>query len=163
MHFITGLSKSKKQNDSIFVVIDKLSKAAHFIPMKSTYKEVKITDIFLKEIFRLHGIPKAIISDRDTKFIDKFWRSLFSRLEMQLKFSTSYIPQMDGHIERVNQIFEHMLRRYVMKNPTKWEDYLHLIEFAYNNKYQASAKMNPFKVLYGWKCWTPVTWDSIVD
>ena len=82
MEFITGLPKSKKQNDSIFVFIDKLSKAAHFVPVKSTYKAVNIVDVFLKEIFRLHKIPKAIISDRDVKFTGKFWRYLFSRFEM---------------------------------------------------------------------------------
>ena len=82
MDFVTSLPKSKKQNDSIFVVIDKLSKAAHFISVKSIYKVVNITDIFLKEIFRLHGIPKEIILDRDVKFTRKFWRSLFSGLEM---------------------------------------------------------------------------------
>ena len=72
MEFITSLPKSKKQNDSIFVVIDKLSKGAHFIPIKSTYKAVKIVDIFLKEIFRLHGIPKTIILDQDVNFTRNF-------------------------------------------------------------------------------------------
>ena len=72
MDFITSLPKSKKKTDSIFVVVDKLSKEAHFILVKSTYKEVHIVDIFLKEIFRLHGIPKEIISDRDTKFTENF-------------------------------------------------------------------------------------------
>ena len=81
MDFVTVLPKSKKQNDFIFLVVDKLSKAAHFIPVKSTYKAVHIVGVFLKEIFRLHGIPKEIISDRDTMFISKFWRSLFSGLE----------------------------------------------------------------------------------
>ena len=81
MDFIIGLPKSKNQNDSIFVVIDKLSKEAHLIPMKSTYKAMNIADIFLKEIFRLHGKPKAIILDRYVKFIGKFWRSLFFGLE----------------------------------------------------------------------------------
>ena len=81
MDFITGLPKSKKQNDSIFIVVDKLSKASRFIPVKSTYKEVHIVDIFLKDIFRLHRIPKAIISNRDTKFTGNFWRSLFFGLE----------------------------------------------------------------------------------
>ena len=109
MDFVTDLPKSKKHNDSIFVVIDKLSKATHFIPIKSTYKAVNITDIFLKEIFRLHGIPKAIISDRNVKFTGIFWRYLFSRLEMQLNFITAYHPQIDGKIERVNQIVEDML------------------------------------------------------
>ena len=90
MDFITSLLKIKKQNDPIFVVIDKLWKEAHFIPMKSTYKAVNIADIFLKEIFRLHGIPKAIISDRDVKFIGNFWRSFFFGLETQLNFSTAY-------------------------------------------------------------------------
>ena len=96
MDFIAILPKIKKQNDSIFIVIDKFSKAAHFILVKSTYKAVNIVDIFLKEIFRLHGIPKEIISDRDIKFTGKFWRSLFSGLETQLNFSTAYHPQIDG-------------------------------------------------------------------
>ena len=130
MDFIMGLLKSKKKNDSIFVLVDKFSKTAHFIPFKLTHKEVHIFNIFLKNIFRLHGIPKAIISDRDTKFTKNFWRSLFSRLETHLNFSTSYHPQIDRKIERINQIVEDMLRMYVMNNPTKWEDYLHLVEFS---------------------------------
>ena len=96
MEFITDLPKSKNQNDSIFVVINKLSKAAHFIPVKSTYKAVNIADIFLKEIFRLHGIPKVIISDQDVKFTWKFWRYFFSGLETRLNFSTTYHSQTDG-------------------------------------------------------------------
>ena len=81
MDFITDLQKSKKKNDSIFLVVENLSKEEHFIPVKSNYKVVHISDIFLKEIFRLHGIPKKIISDQDTKFIESFWRSIFSGLE----------------------------------------------------------------------------------
>ena len=96
MDFITGLLKSNQQNDSIFVVIDKLSKAADFIPVKSTYKGVNIVDIFLKEMFRFHAIPKVTISDQDVKFIGNFWRFLFVRLETQLNFSTAYHPQTDG-------------------------------------------------------------------
>ena len=98
--------------------------------MKSTYKATNIVDIFLKEIFRLHGIPKAIISDRDVKFIGNFWRSLFSGSETYLNFSIAYHPQTDGHIERVNQIVENMIQMYVMNNHMNWEDYLHLAEFA---------------------------------
>ena len=149
MDFITGLQKRKKQNDSIFLVVNKLSKVAHCIPVKSTYKVVHISDIFLKGIFLLHGIPKEIISDRDTNFTNNFWRYLFSILETWLHFNTSYHPQADRQTERVNNILEDMLRMYVMNNPTKWEHYLHLTEFAYNNRYQAPAKMSPFKVLYG--------------
>ena len=90
MDFITVLLKSKKENDSIFVVVDKLPKEAHFIPMKSTYKAIQIADIFLKDIFRLHRIPKEIISYRDAKLTENLWRYLFSRLETQLNFSTAY-------------------------------------------------------------------------
>ena len=96
MDFIMGLPKIKKQNDSIFIVVDKLSKVAHFIPLNSTYKAVHIADIFLKYIFRLHGIPKEIISDWDTKFTRNFWRSLFYGLEMELNFSNTYHLQRDG-------------------------------------------------------------------
>ena len=140
MDFITGPPKNKKQNYSIFVVVDKLSKESHFIPVKSTYKGVHIADIFLKEIFRLHRIPKEIIQDQDTKSTEKFWRFLFSGLEIQLKFSTAYHPQTDGQTERVNQIVEDMLRMYLMNNPTKWEDYLHLPYFANNNGYQTPPR-----------------------
>jgi len=100
--FIIGLPKSKKQNDYVMVVVDKLSKAAHFIPVKSTYKAVNIVDIFMKEVFRLHGIPKIIILDRDVKFTRNFWKSLFKGLDTKLNFSTTYHPQTDGHTERVN-------------------------------------------------------------
>ena len=95
MDFTIGIPKRKKQNDSIFVVVDRLSKASHFILVKSTYKTVHIVNIFLKEIFRLHGIPKEIISDQDTKFTGNFWRSLFFGLETQLNFSTNFHPQID--------------------------------------------------------------------
>ena len=90
------------------VVIDKLSKSAHFIPIKSTFKAINIVEIFMKEIFRLHGIPKMVISDRDVKFTSTFWKELFAGLNTNLKFSTSYHPQMDGQTERKNQIIEDM-------------------------------------------------------
>jgi hypothetical protein len=135
MDFITGLPASTKHNDPIMVVVDKLIKSTHFIPVKSTCKAIDITSIFMKEIFRLHGMPKEIVFDRDTKFISKFWKSLMVGLETKLLFSTTYHPQTDGQMERVNQILEDMLRMHVMHQPKKWEDYLPLVEFAYNNCY----------------------------
>jgi hypothetical protein len=135
MNFITGLPTSTKHNDPIMVVVDKLIKSTHFIPVKSTCKAIDITSIFMKEIFRLHGMPKEIVFDRDTKFISKFWKSLMVGLETKLLFSTTYHPQTDGQMERVNQILEDMLRMHVMHQPKKWEDYLPLVEFAYNNCY----------------------------
>ena len=96
LDFVTGLPKNQNLNDLIMVVVDKLSKASHFIPLKTTYKATNIVDIFLKQIFQLHGILKVIISDRDPKFTGNFWRSLFKRLNTTLNFSTSFHPQTDG-------------------------------------------------------------------
>ena len=109
--------------------MDKLTKAAHFIPVKSMHKYDDIAKIFMKEIFKLHGLPKAIVSDRDVKFNSNFWRGLFGDLGTKLNFNTAYHPQTDGQIERVNQVLEDMLRMYVMDKPSKWEDYLQLVEF----------------------------------
>jgi hypothetical protein len=145
------------------VVIDKLNKSTHFIPVKSTFKDINIADIFMKEIFRLHGIPKMVISHRDVKFTSAFWKELFVGINTNLNCSTSYHPQMDGQTERTNQIIEDMLHMYVRAKPNKWEDYLHLVEFAYNNGYQTSAKLSPFKILYDRKCMTPISWDNPDD
>ena len=108
-------------------------KEAHFIPVKSTHKTNDITKIFMKDIFKLHGFPKEIVSDRYVKFTSNFWKGMFADLGKKLNFSTAYHPQIDGQTERVNQVLEDMLRMYVMDKPTNWEDYLHLVEFAYNN------------------------------
>ena len=103
MDFITGLPMTWRQHDSIMVVVDKLTKATHFIPVKSTHKTDDITKIFMKEIFKLHGFSKAIVSNRDAKFTSNFWKGLFADLGTKLNFSTAYHPQTDGQTERVNQ------------------------------------------------------------
>eukprot|EP00253_Pinus_taeda_P002208 PITA_02208 len=163
MDFITGLPRTKKNNDSIMVVVDKLSKAAHFIPVQSTYKAVQIAHIFMQNIFKLHGLPKVIISDRDVKFTSAFWQTLFAELGTQLNFSTAYHLQTDGQTERVNQVVEDMLRACVMMKPTQWEEYLHLVKFAYNNGYHSSTQLSRFEVMYGWKCRTPSSWGGPQD
>ena len=101
------------------VLVDRLSKAAHFILVQSTYKTMQIKYIFMREMFRLHGIPKTVISDRDVKFTSTFWKALFIGLGTQINFNTVYHPQMDGQTEGVNQILEDMLRMYVMQQPKK--------------------------------------------
>ena len=111
----------------------------------------------------MHGIPKVIIFDRDPKFTGNFWKSLFKGLNTKLKFSIAYHPQMTGQTERFNQVLEDMLWMYVRDYPKKWEDYVHLIEFEYNNHYQASTKLSTFKILYGRKYNTPITWSNTVD
>eukprot|EP00253_Pinus_taeda_P012175 PITA_12175 len=163
MDFITGLPKTKKGNDSIMVIVDKLSKAAHFIPVQSTYRAPQIAHVFMQNVFRLHGLPKVIISDRDVKFTSAFWRTLFADLGTQLNFSTAYHPQTDGQTERVNQVVEDMLWAFVMQQPTLWEEYLHLVEFAYNKGYHTSTQMSPFEVMYGRKCRTPTNWGGPED
>jgi transposase InsO family protein len=160
MDFIIGLPRTSKMHDSIMVVVENLTKAAHFIPLKTTHKAADVADIFLKEVARLHGIPKKIVSDRDLKFTSNFWKGLFKGFRMNLNFSTAYHPEFDGQIERVNRVIEDILRMYVMDKPSRWEDYLHLVEFAYNNGYHTSLKMSPFETLYGRKCNTPVSWDN---
>ena len=104
---------------TIMVVINKLSKSAHFILVKSTFKAINIVEIFMKEIFRLHGIPKMVISDRDVKFTSTFWKELFVGINTNLSCSTSYHPQTDGQTERTNQIIEDMLQMYVRTKPSK--------------------------------------------
>jgi hypothetical protein len=151
MDFITGFPRTSKQHDAIMVVVDKLTKDAHFIPMKTTHKETNVADIYMREVACLHGIPKTIVSDRDPKFTSKFWKGLFKGFGTNLNFNTTYHPEYDGKTKRVNQVIEDMLRMYVMEKPSKWEDYLHLVEFSYNNGYQASLKMSPFEALYGRK------------
>ena len=96
MDFITRLSMTWRQHDSIMVVVDKLTKATHFILVKSTHKTDDIAKIFMKEIFKLHGLPKEIVSDRDVKFTSNFWKGLFADLGTKLNFSTAYHPQTNG-------------------------------------------------------------------
>jgi hypothetical protein len=139
------------------VVVEKLSNSSHFIPIKSTCKAIDIFNIFMKEIFILHGMPKEIVYDRDTKFTSNFWKSLMVGFETKLFFSTTYHPQTGGQTERVNQILEYMLRMHVMHKPKKWEDYLPLVEFAYKNGYQESLNMSPFEALYGRQCKIPIS------
>jgi hypothetical protein len=161
MDFITGLPRTCKVHDSIMVVVDKLMKVANFILLKTTHKALDVADIFMKEVARLHGIPKTIVSDRDLKFTSNLWKGLFKGFITNLKFSIDYHLEYDGQTERVNIV--DILRMYVMDKSSKWEDYLHLAEFAYNNGYHASLKMSPFEAIYGRKCNTPLIWDNPAD
>ena len=111
----------------------------------------------------MHGIPKVIISDRDPKFTGNFWKYLFKGLNTTLNFSTSFHPQTDGNTERVNQVLEDLIRMYIKEHPGKWEDYLHLVAFDFNNHYQASAGYSPFEIVYGRKCNTLISWINPVD
>jgi len=117
----------------------------------------------MQEVVRLYGVPVSIVSDRDTRFLSQFWRSLQESLGTRLNFSIAYHPQTNGQSERTIQILEDMLRACMLDLQGSWEDQLHLAEFAYNNSYQASIKMAPFEALYGRKCRSPLCWDDIGD
>ena len=163
MVFIIGFSKTVTQHDSIMVIVDRLTKVAHFIPVKSTLSTSDITHVFIKDVVRLHGVPQNIVSDMDAQFTSKFWKELFAGLGTKLAFSTTSRLQNDGQTERVNRILEDTLRMYVMHRQWKWEEYLPLVEFAYKNGYHESLRMSPFELFYGQNCNAPISWSNPVN
>jgi hypothetical protein len=158
MDFITGLPTTPKGNDSIWVIVDSLTKSAHFLPVKNTFRPPQYAEKYIVEIIRLHGILKTIVSDRGSQFTAHFWEHLHKGLGTSLIRSTAYNPQTEGQTERVNVVLEDMLRAFVLSSRGSWELWLPLTEFAYNNSYQESIKMAPFEALYGRKCRTPLNW-----
>ncbi|MCO5551221.1 hypothetical protein L7F22_004720 [Adiantum nelumboides] len=145
MDFFTGLPKTTGNYDSIFVIVDKLTKVAHLIPVKQTATAADIAQVFVKKKVRLHGIPARIISDRDAKFTSKFWQAMFQSLGTQLNLNTAYHPETDGQTERVNQVIEDMLRAYCNQQPQKWIKFLHLVKFAYNSSHHRSPACHLLK------------------
>ncbi|MCO5583439.1 hypothetical protein L7F22_037350 [Adiantum nelumboides] len=146
MDFITTLPRTSKGNAQILVIVNRFSKMAHFIPCKKAASAPDIASLFVQHIFRIHGLP---VSDRDPKFTGHFWTSLFKSLGTNLLFSSAYHPQTDGQTERVNQILEEMLRHYIHNRLASWEEYLPLVEFAYNNAPHSVTGMTPFQAAYG--------------
>lgn len=148
MDFIEGLPKAHSYN-CILVVVDKFSKYAHFIPLHHPFTASKVAMAFMDHVFKLHGLPEAIISDRDKVFTSSFWQELFKLTKTDLRTSTSYHPQTYGQTERVNQCLEAYLRCFVNACPTQWQQWLSLAEFWYNTSYHTSLNSTPFEVLYG--------------
>ncbi|MCO5555239.1 hypothetical protein L7F22_008783 [Adiantum nelumboides] len=143
------LPKTQNGNDAIWTIVDRSSKQAHFIPVKKTTKADHMARIFLAQIFRHHGMPKTIISDRDPRMTSNFWRALFVNLGTRLDFSSAYHPETDGQSETVNSTVLDLLKCYVSDKQTEWEKYLPLVEFAYNNTIHSSTGKAPFQVIYG--------------
>ena len=161
MDFIVGLPKTSKGYDSIWVIVDRLTKSAHFLPVKTTHTAKQYAQLYMDRIVSLHGIPKTIISDRGTQFIARFWEHFHAALGTQLIRSSAYHPQTDGQTERINQILKDMLRACALTYSQKWDESLPLAEFAYNNSYQESIRMAPFEALYGRRCRTPLNWSEV--
>ena len=148
MDFVTGFPRTKRQHDAIWLIVDLLTKSAHFLLVNVEDSLEKLAQLYVDEIVRLHGVTS------------RFWPSLQTALGARLHFSTTFHPQTDGQSERTIQTLEDMLRACVMEFKGSWDTHLALMEFAYNNSYQASIDMAPFEALYGKKCRTPMCWDE---
>ncbi|WVZ76299.1 hypothetical protein U9M48_024286, partial [Paspalum notatum var. saurae] len=160
MDFIVGLPRTQKGYNSIWVVIDRFTKSAHFIPVETTYRAKQYAELYISRIVSLHGVPQTITSDRGSLFVSRFWELFQTALGTNLIRSSAYHPQTSGQVERVNQILEDMLRACTLTYSTKWDECLSLAEFAYNNSYQKSLEMAPFEALYGRRCRTPLNWSE---
>ena len=140
------------------MIVDRLTKSAHFLPVKTTYTAEQYAKLYLDVVVSLHEIPISIVTNRGSQFTSHFWRSFQQALGTQVHFSTAFHPQTDGQSERTIQTLEDMLRACVLDFEGSWDKYLPLIEFAYNNSYHSSIQMAPFEALYGRRCRTPVGW-----
>jgi transposase InsO family protein len=160
MDFITGLPRTSKGYDSIWVIVDRLTKVAHFIPIKTTYKGSQLAEYIWLGLCLYTEVPKKIVSDRGSQFTSRLWRSFHENMNTKLNFSIAYHPQTNGQTERTNQVLEDMLRACALQHGGSWDRSLPYAEFSYNNSYQASLKMSPFEALYGRKCMTPLYWDQ---
>ena len=129
---------------------------AHFISCNKTDDATNVADLFFKEIVRLHGVPRTIVSVRDAKFLSYFWKILWGKLGTKLLFSTTCHPQTDGQTEVVNRTLSTLLRTIIQKNLKNWEDCLPFIEFAYNRSVHSTTNMSPFEIVYGFNPLTPL-------
>jgi hypothetical protein len=156
MDFIIGLPRTAKGHDSIWVIVDRLTKTAHFLPVGTRYTASQYAKLYFDRIVTIHGVPLTIVFDRGAVFMSCFWTQLQECLGTSLLRSLAYHPQIDGQTKRVNEVLEDMLRACVISFPKKWDECLKLAKFSYNNSYQESIQMAPFEALYGKKCRTPL-------
>jgi Integrase zinc binding domain len=161
MDFITKLPRTRRGNDMIWVIVDRLTKSAHFLPLSESDKFEAMAKIYLREVVTKHGVPVSIISDRDSRYTSHIWKQFQSYLGTKLNLSTAFHPQTDGQSERTIQTLEDMLRACAIEFSGSWDDHLPLCEFSYNNSYHASIGMAPFRALYGEKCRSPLNWAEV--
>ena len=156
MEFVVGLPLTGRKYDSVWVLVDRLTKSAHFLPVRTYYSLDKLVELYIKEIVGLHGIPVSIILYRDSRFTLRFWGKFQEALGTRLNFSTAFHLQTDGQSKIVIQILEDMLRSCAIDYEGSWDRHVPLAEFVYNNSFQSSIGMAPYEALYGRKCRTPL-------
>jgi transposase InsO family protein len=149
MDYITGLPCTAAGYDAVYVVVDRLTKMAHFVPCTKDITAAGTAELFVREVARLHGYPLDIVSDRDSKFVSHFWQTLFELVGTKRRLSSAFHPQTDGGTERLNRILEEYLRAYIGPEQNDWDKWLPLAEFAYNNSKQESTGYTPFFLNYG--------------
>ena len=161
MDFVTHLPRTQQRHDAVWVIVDRLTKSAHFLALWMTFALEGFCLLYIREIVRLHGLPVSIVSDRDPRFTAHFWKSFQKSMGTRLMMSTTFHPQTDGQFERTIQVLEDMLRACVLDHKGRWEKHLPLVEFAYNKSYQASIQMAPYLALYGRPCRSPFCWTEV--
>ena len=161
MDFVTGLPPTSGRKDMVWVIVDRLTKSSHFLPAREKDSIGALSQLYVREVVRLHGVPVSIVSDRDARFTSRFWTGLQEALGTRLNLSTAFHPETDGQSERTIQTLEDMLRACVLDFGGSWAAHLPLVEFAYNNSFQASIGMAPFEALYGRPCRSPLCWTEV--
>jgi hypothetical protein len=149
MDFVVQLPRTARGYDAIVVFVDRLSKLTHLAPTTTDCSAAEVAEIFMREVFRHHGMPANLITDRDTRFTSRFWTEVCNLMGMQQAMSSAYHPQTDGQTERVNRVMEDMLRHFVSSEQDDWDRVLPCVEYAINNSYHESIKTTPFQITYG--------------
>lgn len=157
LDLITGLPTTEEGNDAIAVFVDKLSKMVHLVACHETDGALEVANMFVSVVFRSHGVPKTLLTDRDPRFTSNLFREISKLLGVKQAMSSAFHPQTDGQTERVNRVVEEMLRHFVHPRLDDWDTYLAMVEFAINNSYQESVCNTPFFLNYGQHPLTPVS------
>ena len=138
MDFVTHLPRTPRRHDAVWVIMDRLKKSAHFLAVRMTFTLEEFCRLYIRETVRLHGVSVSIVSDRDPRFTTHFWKSFQKAMGTRLTMSIAFHPQIDSQSERTIHVLKDMLRVCVLDHKGSWEEHLPLVEFAYNNSYQAS-------------------------
>ena len=159
MDFVTHLPRTSRRHDTVWIIVEWLTKSAHFLAVQMNFTLKEFCRLYIREIVRFHGVPVSIVSDRDPRFTAHFWKSFQKAMGTYLTMSTTCRQMVKS--EKTIQILEDMLRACVLDHKGGWKEHLPLVEFAYNNSYQVSIQMTPYEDLYGRPCRSPFCWTEV--